>query len=212
VGVRDLIVGFLRADTLVSEIEPYRRAGSDAYDLVNNAPPASWTGLAAWNAFLPQVYGENLISSCSSGRYVATEAVTFARRLFEQSNEWVEEARKTQASADYRFGFHVPYPLPHWIDELRSDAQLTAMRATLDTGRTRAASNLERFTGEDAMRDKLKVLQAQIDAETVYVHGLSTGKPTPEIRSSISFALAEVLDHAYELGQLLAQPELLNQL
>jgi hypothetical protein len=208
VGVRNLIAGFFRADILLSEVEPYRRAGSDAYDLFDKAPPASWEGLAAWNAFLPQVYGDNLISSCSSGRYVTTEAVTFSRRLFEQANAWVEEARKTQASEDYRFIFNVPYPLPHWFDELRSNAQLTAMRATLDTGRTRAASALERFTGEKHLQGKLRVLLAQLDAESVYLDRLWTGNPTIELRTSISFAMAEALDHAYELGQLLAQPEL----
>ena len=211
-GVRNLIAGFLRADVLLSEIEPYRRAGSDAYDLFDSAPLASWEGLAAWNAFLPQVYGDNLISACSSGRYVATEAVVFARRLFQCANAWVEEARKTQASTDYRFVFNVPYPLPHWFDELRSDAQLTAMRATLDTGRTRTASGLGRFAGEDVQRGKLRVLQAQVDAETVYLERLWTGKPTLELRTTISFAMAEALDHAYELGQLLAQPELMKLL
>ena len=211
-GVRNLIAGFFRADVLLSEVEPYRRAGSDAYDLFENAPPASWTGLAAWNAFLLQVYGDNLISACSSGRYVATEAVVFSRRLFEQANAWVEEARKTQASESYRFGFDFPYPLPHWFDELRSNAQLTAMRATLDTGRMRTASGVAGFAGEEGPRDKLRVLQAQVDAESVYVERLWTRKPTMELRGTISFALAEALDHVYELGQLLAQPELLKQL
>jgi hypothetical protein len=100
------------------------------------------------------------------------------------------------------------FPLPHWVDELRSDAQLAAMRTTLDAGRTRTASSLARFSGEDALRGRLRVMEAEIDAETVYVERLWTGKPTDELRRSISFALAEALDHVYELGQLLAQPEL----
>jgi hypothetical protein len=212
VGARNLIAGFLRADVLLSEIEPYRRAASDAYDLYETAPPASWTALAAWNAFLPQVYGDNLVSSCSSGRYVATEAVTFARRVFQLANVWVEEARKTQASRSYRFGFDLPYPLPHWLDELRSDAQLSGMRATLDTGRTRTESALEQFAGDEAARDRLRVIQAELEAKSVYVERLWTRKPAIELRATLSYSLAEALDHAYELGQLLAQPELLAQL
>jgi hypothetical protein len=212
VGLRNLVAGFFRADVLLSEVEPYRRAGSDAYDLFDHAPPGTWEALASWNAFLPQVYGDNLISSCSSGRYVTTEAVTFSRRLFEQANDWVEETRKTQASPDYRFSFNIPYPLPHWFDELRSDAQLTAMRTTLDTGRTRTASGLEQFPPDETLRGKLRVLQAQLEAEAVYLERLWTGKPTLELRATISFAMAEALDHAYELGQILAQPELARQL
>jgi hypothetical protein len=212
VDVRNIIAGFFRADVPLSEIEPYRRAGGDAYELYDKAPPASWTGLAAWNAFLLQVYGDNLVSASTSGRYVATDSVVFARRLFQWANVWVEEARKTQASETYRFGFDVPYPLPHWVDELRSDAQLTAMRATLDTGRMHTASGVERFSGEHGRRDRLRVFQAEIDAEAVYVDRLWTGNPTDELRATISFALAEALDHTYELGQLLAQPALFEQL
>ena len=207
-GLRDLIGGFVRADPPLSEIEPYQRAGSDAYALFEKAPAASWTCLAAWNAFLPQVYGDNLIAASSSGRYVASEAIVFARQLFELANTWVEEVRKTEASEAYRFVFEVPYPLPHWVGELRSDPQLTAMRATLDTGRTRIAYGVERFSGEATSRDRLHVLLAEGDAEAVYVERLGTGKLTPELRRTISFELAQVLDHVYELGQLLAQPDL----
>jgi hypothetical protein len=144
-GLRDLIGGFLRADVPLREIEPYQRAGSDAYELFERAPPASWTRLAAWNAFLPQVYGDKLLSASTSGRYVASEACVFARRLFQLANAWVAEVRKTEASGTYRFAFEVPYPLPHWVDELQNDAELRAMRETLEAGRTRIASGVEGF-------------------------------------------------------------------
>jgi hypothetical protein len=209
-GVRDLIASFIRADPLLSEIEPYRRAGCDAYDLIDSVQPASWTALAAWNAYVPQVYGDNLISASTSGRHVAAEVTVFARRLFEEANRWVEEARKAEASESYRFTFEVPFPLPHWVDSLRTDAQLSAMRTTLDAGRMRTASGAARFSGEDALRGRLRVLEAEVDAETVYVERLWTGKPTDELRATISFSLAEALDHVYELGQLLAQPALLK--
>jgi len=209
-GLRGLIASLIGTDLPVSEVEPYRRAGSDAYDLIESAPPATWTSLAAWNAFMPQVYGDNVLSAATSGRYVAVEAVVFARRLFELACHWVEEARKAQASPDYRFAFEVPFPLPHWVDEVRSDAQLAAMRATLDTARTRTASGVTRFTGDDALRDRLRVMLAEVDAETTHTERLWTGKPDIELRTSISFSLAEALDHVYELGQYLAQPELLS--
>ena len=105
----------------------------------------------------------------------------------------------------------VPYPLPHWVGELQSDPQLRAMRETLETGRTRIAYGVEGFSGEDTYRDRLAVSLAEVDAEAFYVERLGAGKTTAELRRTISFELAQVLDHVYELGQLLAQPELLTQ-
>jgi|SRR5579862_1001300 len=208
--VRGLIAGLIGGDLPLSAVEPYRRAGSDAYDLIDSVPEATWACLAAWNAFLPQVYGDNVVTAATSGRYVAVEAVVFARRLFELACSWVEEVRKVQASPAYRVRFEMPFPLPHWVDEVRDDPQLAAMRTTLDTARTRTASSVVRFTGDDFGRDRLRVLQAEVDAEAAHIDHLWTGKPDDELRRTISFSLAEVLDHVYELGQYVAQPELLT--
>ena len=209
-GVRGLIASLIGGDMRLSEVEPYRRAGSDAYDLIETVPPASWACLAAWNAFLPQVYGDNVVSAATSGRYVAVEAVPFARRLFELACHWVEEVRKAQASPAYRLEFELPFPLPHWIDEVRSDWQLAAMRTTLDTARTRTAADLAGFSGDEERRDKLRVMQAEVDAEASQIERLWTDRPDAELRRAISFSLTDVLDHVYELGQCVAQPELLG--
>jgi len=37
----DRIVSFIRVDVPIREIDPYRRAGADAYDLIDEVPPAS---------------------------------------------------------------------------------------------------------------------------------------------------------------------------
>jgi hypothetical protein len=211
-GVRDLIVGFFRTDVPLAEIEPYRRAGSDAYDLIDRVPPASWARLAAWNAFLLQVYSDNLVSAGSRSRYVTADIALFARHLYGLANVWVEETRKAEASDAYRFVFRLPHALPHWHDPLRTDDQLEGMRRTLETGRTRVASDLEHFQGDESQRSVLRVRLAQIDAEAGYIERLWTAKPSYELRCTLGDALAEGLNHAYELGHLLAQPELLERL
>jgi hypothetical protein len=214
VGVRDLIVGFLRADVPLTELDPYRRAGADAYGLFDETAPTGWARLAAWNAFLPQVYADNLVSACTSSRYVAADTVPFVRQLYQQANRWLEEALKAQASPSYRFAFHaaLAHPLPHWHDPLRTDRQLKGMRATLETGRTRAASALGQFQGEESDRDLLRVRLAQVDAELASVERLWSERPTDELRLEIGHELEEALDHVFELGQLLAQPELLSRI
>ena len=61
--IRDLCGSFIRADIRLSDLEPYRRAGSDAYELLDEVPPATWARLAAWNAFLLQTYADCLVAA-----------------------------------------------------------------------------------------------------------------------------------------------------
>jgi len=180
--------------------------------MIDQVPPASWGRLAAWNAFLLQVYGDNLIAAGSNERYVTADMVEFARRLYQQASGWMREVRKAQASPSYRFRFEMPYKLPHWQDLYRTDEQLRAMRQTLETGRTRVASDLEHFAGDDTQRGLLRVQLAQVDSEVDYTERLWTRDPTLELRGTIGSTLADALDHAYEIGQLLAQPELLRKI
>jgi hypothetical protein len=210
-ALADLIVSFIRADVPMREIDPYRRAGADAYDLIDQVPPASWARVAAWNAFLLQAYGDNLIAEGARGRYCAPELAMFAQRLYQEANVWLEEVHKAQASAAYRFRFTLPHPLPHWAG-YRADEHLRAMRRTAETGRTRVASDLERFAGDDTYRDLLRVRLAEIDSEILYVERLWTKRPTEELRRLVGETLQIALDHAYEIGQLLAQPELIVRL
>ena len=104
-NLANLIGSFIRADVRLREIDPYRRAGADAYDLIDQVAPASWARLAAWNAFLLQVYGDNLIAAGTKGRHCAPDVAMFARRLYQEANSWLEEVHKAQASPAYRFRF-----------------------------------------------------------------------------------------------------------
>jgi hypothetical protein len=212
VRIRDLCASFIRADVRLSQVDPYRRAGSDAYDLIDLVPLASWARLAAWNAFLLQVYADRLVTAGSNGRYVMVDVATFARVLYSWANVWVIETRKALASDSYRFVFALPHPLPHWGDRIYTDARLQGMQSTLETGRTRAASDLEQFAGDAPSKDALRVRLAQIDAEAEYVARLWTQKPGLELRCTLGDQLVASLDRVAELGHLLAQPELMERL
>ena len=209
--ISDWMGSFVRADVRLSEIRPYSAAGSDSYDLIDRMPPATWARLAAWNAFVLQVYADCLVAAGSNARYVTTDIAVFARHLYALASIWVKEARKAEASDTYRFEFRLPHRLPQWGEAVRTDDQLAGMRSTLDTARTRAASDLERFAGDASQQTLLRVRLVQIDAEAEYTARLWTPKPSFELRCSLSAELTAALDHAYELGHLLAQPELLDR-
>jgi hypothetical protein len=74
------------------------------------------------------------------------------------------------------------------------------------------ASDLVQFAGEDAHRELLRVRLAEIDSEAHYVDRLWTSKRTDELSGHIGETLEDALDHTYEIGQLLAQPALIQRL
>jgi len=210
VRITDFCASFVRADVRLRDLEPYRRAGGDAYDLLDEVPTPSWARLAAWNAFLLQVYADCLVAAGSNYRYVTVDIAVFARAAYAWANLWVIETRKALASESYRFRFGIPHPLPHWGDRMFTDARLEGMRETLETGRTRAASDLELYAGDGAKLDILRVRSAQVEAEADYISRLWTPKPSLELRGTIGDQLTVSLDRAFELGHLLAQPSLLD--
>jgi len=193
------------------EIDPFRRAGTDAYAFLDEVAPESFARLAAWNAFALQTYADNLVAAASQWRYVSADIAIFARRVYQLVNAWLEEARKADASNAYRFRFDLPYPLPQ-CRSFHSNELLRGMRTTLETLRTRVNYELERFEGEERRREYLRWRRAQFESELEYAEGLWTRRPSDEVRSAIASTLQAGLDHAYEVGQLLALPSLFLQI
>jgi hypothetical protein len=212
VGLLDRIEAFFGEGFPVAAIDPYRRAGGDAYSLLDETPAESWARLAAWNAFFMQVYADHLRTACTSGRYIEPDGATFICTLYEQANVWIEVTRKALASDSYRFVFDLPSPLPHWQVPYRTDGQLKGMRAMLDDGRIRVASQLVGFAGDAAQRALLRVRLAEVDAKALSVGLMWTPRSPDGLRGRMGDKLGDALDDVYELGQLLAQPELLTGL
>jgi hypothetical protein len=159
-----------------------------------------------------QVYADALVAAGGSARYVPRDTAVFARNLYAWANTWVKQTHMALASETYRFQFLFPHPLPHWENAVRTDAQLEGMRSALDTGRTRAASDLHQFEGDAAAVGTLRVRLAEVDAEADYIARLWRHERSPELRFTLGGQLTTGLDHAYGLGHLLAQPRLLERL
>ncbi len=111
-----------------SEIEPYRRAGADAYELIDEVPPRRRRGSRPGTRSCSR--STATISSLPD-RTRATSWPTSScsrARPTSSANVWLNEVRKAQASPTYRFVFNLPYHLPHWGDRYRTDEQLRGMR------------------------------------------------------------------------------------
>lgn len=205
------LVALIRADVPLRELDPFRRAGIDAYDLVDELPRGS-ARLAAWNAYVLQTYGDKLIAASRTAHYVRADTAYVARRLFELVGVWLERAREAAADPAHSTRPGLSGPLPHWHTPVRSREQLVGMRTTLDALRIYVAFDLQSLEAVDRSAARLRARLAEIDARIEAADSLWIARSSEEIRGGIGDALAIGLDKAYALGQLLAQPELLVRL
>jgi hypothetical protein len=207
------LVALVRADVPLGSLDPLRKAGGDAYELIDEAPAGTWEKLAAWTAWLLQTYGDNLIETTESTRYVPADTAVMVRQLYTLGLEWIERTRQLAASPTIRLDFHMPTPLPRWpLRTLRSRDELLAMRRTLGDAHARVAGDLHALEGTRDANDHLTTRYVAIESAIETVDLLWIGRGSDELRAAIADALDDGLEQALELGQLLAQPALLSGL
>ncbi len=205
------LASLLRAEVNLDGLSRMRSAGAEAYQLIDDAPAGSWERLAAWNAFLHQIYGDNLLSSEQSDS-IPVETARIVTQLYWLAAAWLERAAQLRASPASTLKVDLRTPLPHWRTPVRSRAELLGMRSTLEDARTRVASELAAFKGPEPARGRAVERLARIDARIETVDMLWMSRGSDEIRGAIGDALCEGLDGVSELGQLLARPELIDAL
>jgi hypothetical protein len=205
------LISLVRLEVPTDEIRRMRSAGAEAYQLIDDAPGGSWERLAAWNAFIHQIYGDNLLSSEASDM-VPADTARIVTQLYELVVAWLDRASQLRASPASTLKVDPRTPLPHWRTPLRSRAQLAGMRSTLDDARIRVASDLAAFTGPAPARERLVSQLARIEKRIETVDLLWVGRGSDEIRGAIGDALSEGLDSVSLLGQLLARPSLVDSL
>jgi hypothetical protein len=196
------LLGLIGTDPSVLRFDRIRSASIDAYDLVDELPRGS-ARVSAWNAYVLRTYADKLISACSVGEYVSADTESIVFELYELAGRWIEQARGP-APAAAGPALSQP-PLPHWHTPIRSQEQLVGMRETLDVLRVFLTHDLESFHGTDPATTKLRERLTAINAKVDAADGLWLRRAPDELRGGIGDALADGLDLAYALGQLLAQ-------
>ena len=205
------LISFVRLEVPTDELRRLRSAGAEAYQLIDDAPAGSWERLAAWNAFIHQIYGDNLLSSQASDM-VPADTARIVSELYALVVAWLDRASQLRASPASTLKVDPRTPLPHWRTPLRSRAQLTGMRSTLDDARVRVASDLAAFSGPRPARERLASQLERIEKRMETVDLLWVGRGSDEIRGAIGDALSEGLDAVSLLGQVLARPTLVDSL
>jgi hypothetical protein len=198
-----------RGEVSTAALVAYASANSEAYSLLDGVPPRGLARLAAWCAFVLQSYADNLLSCGSQPGYSSLEAFEQARVNYELVSPWLARARAAAMSESYALDVYVPQRLPQAPAE-RDAQQLRAMRRTLETVQARAGVDLEAFRGDpvhDRLAPTMSSLQSALDAAA----GLSAPAPGTSVFAAVAQALQDGLDRAYQLGQLLALPELMEK-
>jgi hypothetical protein len=198
-----------RADVRVEELAQLRHAGVEAYDLVGQLPrgPAR---LAAWNAYVFQTYADKLIAASPAKGYVRVATAQFAQELYGCVGGCLDQARQVAALPDGSRKTDPTPPMPHWHTPVRAQEELCGMRDTLDVLRTYVAYDLSTLQVDkpslERLQDVLTVINARFEVE-----GLWLPRTSPELRGKIGDLLTDGLDQAYALGQVLAEPALLDR-
>ncbi len=212
-GLRDTLAAKVRGDISTKDLVAYGRAGSDAYDLLDQLPASGYARLCAWNAFVLQTYGDKLLENGEAPGFISPETGEQVAVLYQYVSGWIARARQAAASAGYRLDVYVPQSLPHhWQTTPRTQQQLTGMHDAFQTAQARIASDLAAFAGAADVRDRLNSLGMAIDSDSEYLDRLWTRDPGPELRTTVGATLLDGLDRAYRLGQVLAVPDLLEEL
>jgi hypothetical protein len=212
-GLRDTLAAKARGDVSTKDLVAYGRAGSDAYDLLDQFSSPGYPRLCAWNAFVLQTYGDKLLASVPTQGFAPPETAEQVATLYQFVGGWIARARQMAADPAFRLDVYVPQALPHhWQTTPRSVEQLAGMRDAFQAAQASLASDLSAYTGDEATGARLKALGVAVDSTADYLDKLWTHEPGPELRTTLGATLTDGLDHAYQLGQVLAVPDLLEEI
>src|SRR3954470_4017108 len=231
-GERDAVVlealraaGKVAYDELIEADRAREQLAADGRSLWD-APPATGSLLvAAWNAYMLQILGEQFLDADYAARpgtvgYVP--AVTFDQvsSWLSAVEGWGSRARQARVNPDYDIAKELLLPagLPEWAEvEPCPPEHLTALLAAVPPLRQHidvAVFGLERAGVPDEHRgavNRLKQLAAEAAAAADYAVGLRTDRHNAQLHELIENNLKNALELWFHVGQLAAMPRLLSR-
>jgi hypothetical protein len=236
-GVWSRMVAGLQGQVSVDALEAYRQAGSTVYDLLDRvqrrrdearlggrSPWEADRGLQfqiafAWNAFVLQTLGDELVAACVAGagaagflpRVTADQAAAF----YQQVEPWVSRANQAATNPAYEPDVLLPAELPHWVEvQPCPRAHVVAMVAAVRSIQGRAEIAVGTFEAgavPEPIRQRFGLVQQRIaDADTAadYALRLWAGDPSGDVYDQVEQHVKAALEGYYVAGQMLAVPSL----
>lgn len=235
------LVATMKGEVNTKTLEAYRRAGHNVYDLIvsserrrddarlegktpwNDDPAHKIQALCTWNAFVLQTLGDTFLDAdythdpLTRG-YVPPITARQTQSFYSAVEGWLSRARQAESNPNYKLDMPVPAKLPEWQEEDRCPyPHLIAMVSALDTIHTHAGAGLAVFEGSGTPTEKekqllkLRQLMAEAKSKADYAKGLMGPSVSQELHENIERTAQVAIDAFFTLGQMLAMPELVDQ-
>jgi hypothetical protein len=229
---------WVQGEVSTETLEAYRRASGPVFELMERVearrqgcvidgmtpwtvPPATRAEfLCAWNAFVLQTLGNDLLDADYSeypptAGFVPPVTAEQVMVFFEQVEGWVDRAQQAAASPDYTLDVEVPAALPPWREadpcppsHLRG--LLQAMAAVGEHAAAAMASLPQAVAEPDQRRqlNRIRQLYASAQGKARYATELHGQDPPPDVQERAEPYARQAVEMFYELGQLIADPTL----
>ena len=233
------LVARLQGEVPAAELEAFRRASGSVMELLEQVerrrlecsidgmdpwtvPPATRAAfLCAWNAFVLQTLGDQLLDADyraepRTPHFVPPETAKQVLRFYEPVEGWVNRGGQAQANPDYRLEVDVPAALPAWVQAdpfpaAHLDGLLHAIRAVRDHAGM-AMESLPATPPEEREKqvqlNRIRQLHASAQTRARYAEDLCGTDPVPEVRERAAEHAQAAISQLYLLGQLVADPQL----
>ena len=181
--------------------------------------------LCTWNAFVLQTLGDRFLEADYEGDantvgFVPAITSDQILRFYTQVEGWLNRAQQAHYNPSYKLDIYVPAELPPWSEvepcpNAHLFGMLEAMRAVRD--HTQAALTFLNDSPpqndvQEKQRDRIRQQHASAMTKARYADDMMSGNPSREIHELVEEHVKDAIEKFYLLGQLLAMPELADQL
>jgi hypothetical protein len=233
------LVARLRGEVPAAALEAYRRASLPVVELLEQVerrrlecsidgmdpwtvPPAERTAfLCAWNAFVLQTLGSDLLDADyrtepATHGYVPPVTAQQVLAFYEPVEGWVNRAYQAQANPEYRLDVPAPAPLPAWVQAeplppSHLPGLLHALRTVADhadAAMTFLPATMPDAPEKQAQLNRIRQLHASARARARYAEELCGVDPVPEVHARAAVHARDAMEQLSLLGQLIADPVL----
>lgn len=208
------------------DAEATRRDLSQAgTDLWSTSPGQSTQLLCTWNAFSLQTLGDQFIEADYAADpgtvgYLPPVTAEQAARFLGEVQRWSSFARRGAADGQFDVSTQmaVPASLPAWVEvEPCPQPHLIAMFAAGATMREHIEAALADFNrpgipqGKEPVVARLRGMLADADSAIAYAESMRTPQRNRIVHERIELLLQRGINAYYQIGQLLAQPSLMDR-
>jgi hypothetical protein len=172
--------------------------------------------LCAWNAFALQTIADRLLDADAAADpategYVPRSTLGFARACYDQVPDWLSLARSIRSDPDPRLANRLPSRLPRWEhDEPTRASELRGLQDAFEALQARTETKVNALSGTDRATAELRHLCAKMQADADYAEEVGIRGSGPVERGEARAHLLNALQNAFQLGQLLALPTLVE--